>query len=212
MPGLRLVLMLALGAAACGEKEKGPHPEQVRWDGYYGQVGYFFGKEPVRFLAENVGLLPKGRALDLAAGEGRNAVFLAQKGFDVDAVDISPVGLKKAEALAGQRGVRIATIVADLGKWDPGEGRYDVVANFYYLQRDLTPKIKRALKPGGVVIYETFTVDHIGIPGARGPDKREHYLEKGELRKMFEDFEILHSSETRDATRAVASLIARKPR
>ncbi len=92
-----------------------------------------------------------------------------------------------------------------------GSNRYDVVANFYYLQRDLTPKIKRALKPGGVVIYETFTVKQLEIPNAIGPKKRQYLLELGELRKMFEDFEILHSSETNDGRRAVASLIARKP-
>lgn len=210
----RPLLLLALIAAGCREEKAAPppHPEQVRWDGYYGREGYFLGKEPAPFLKENVDLLPKGRALDLAAGEGRNAVFLASHGFDVDAVDISPVGLRKAEALARERGVEIRTIVADLERWDLGVERYDVVANFYYLQRDLTPKIKRALKPGGIVIYETYTMDHLGIRGARGPSSPEHCLELGELRRMFDDFEVLWWSESRDRTRAVASLIARKPR
>jgi SAM-dependent methyltransferase len=183
----------------------------VRWDARYSESGYFMSRKPVLLLVRNVGLLPKGRALDLAAGEGRNAVFLAQYGFEVDAVDISPVGLRKAEALAAERGVAINTIVANLEEYDLGVERYEVVANFYYLQRDLTEKIKRALKPGGVVIYETFTVRHLEIPGARGPSKREYYLEAGELRKMFRDFEILHYAETRDIGKAFASLIARKP-
>lgn len=206
---MRLAVVLAALAAGCREEK--PHPDQARWDAMYSESGYFMGKEPARFLEKNVGLLPKGRALDLAAGEGRNAVFLAQHGFRVDAVDISPVGLKKAEALARERGVEIETIVANLEEYDLGFERYDVVANFYYLQRDLTPKIKRALKPGGVVIYETFTLRHLEIDGARGPGRREYYLEVGELKRMFDDFEILHWSETRDVSKAVASLIARKP-
>jgi SAM-dependent methyltransferase len=207
----RLVFVLALVVAGCGKEEAEPHPDQVAWDAMYSESGYFMGKKPVRLLVKNVGLLPKGRALDLAAGEGRNAVFLAQHGFEVDAVDISPVGLRKAEALAAERGVEIETIVANLEEYDLGVERYEVVANFYYLQRDLTPKIKRALKPGGIVIYETFTVRHLEIRGARGPSKREHYLELGELRKMFEDFEILHWSEVRDVGKGIASLIARRP-
>ena len=206
-----LVVVLAVVVAGCREEKAEPHPDQVLWDAMYSESGYFMGKEPVRLLVKNVGLLPKGRALDLAAGEGRNAVFLAQHGFEVDAVDISPVGLRKAEALAAQRGVAIETIVANLEEYDLGVERYEVVADFYYLQRDLTPKIKRALKPGGIVIYESFTVRHLEIPGARGPSKREHYLEVGELRKMFEDFEILHCSETRGVRKCIASLIARKP-
>lgn len=207
----RLVVVLALVVAGCGKKKAEPHPDQVRWDARYRESGYFMGKKPVPLLVKNVGLLPKGRALDLAAGEGRNAVFLAQQGFEVDAVDISPVGLRKAEAFAAERGVEIETIVANLEEYDLGVERYDVVANFYYLQRDLTAKIKRALKPGGIVIYETFTVKHLEIPGARGPTKREHCLEVGELKRMFEDFEILHWSEVRDVGKATASLIARKP-
>ena len=207
----RLIVALAVMLAGCGKEKAEPHPEQLRWDSMYSESGYFMGRKPVPLLVRNLGLLPKGRALDLAAGEGRHAVFLAQQGFQVDAVDISPVGLRKAEAFAKERGVEINTIVANLEEWDLGVERYEVVANFYYLQRDLTEKIKRALKPGGIVIYETYTVKHLEIPGAGGPSERKYCLEMGELRKMFEDFEILHWSETRDAHRAIASLVARKP-
>ena len=201
-----LALLLLLG---CGGESV--HPDQMRWDERYKPDRYVLGKQPATFLRENLDQLPKGRALDIAAGEGRNAVFLAAHGFEVDAVDISPVGLRKANALAEERGVEIRTIQANLEEWDLGSERYDVIANFYYLQRDLTPKIKRALKPGGVVIYETYTVEHLELETARGPKKRAYFLEMGELRRMFEDWEILHYAETRTSRKAVASLIARKP-
>jgi len=197
-------------ASGCATPPRAPNPAQTRWDARFSAPGYVYGKEPVELLRKNVALLPNGKALDLAAGEGRNAVFLAKNGFEVDAVDLSPVGLRKAEALAAEREVRINTIVADLEDYDLGTSRYDVVTNLYYLQRSLIPRIKRALKPGGVVVFEMYTVDNLTIPGSHGPKDRALLLEPGELRRMFDDFETLHGSETKDDKRAVASLVARK--
>lgn len=211
LAGLIAILYMTLLLAACAAP-KNPSPDQERWDARYKTDDYVYGTEPVDFLKENIGLLPGGRALDLATGEGRNAVFLAEKGYTVYAVDISPVGLKKARALAAERGVEIRTIAADLESYDLGADLYDVITNFYYLQRNLTPRIKKALKPGGVVIYETYTFENLDVPGAHGPRNKEYLLEPGELRKMFADFEIVHYSETRNKEKAVASLIARKPR
>lgn len=206
-----VLLALGCGAPPPAAPEKAANPAQARWDARFSAPAYVYGKEPVEFLAKHVGLLPKGKALDLAAGEGRNAVFLAQNGFEVDAVDISPVGLKKAEALAAERGVRIRTVVADLEDYDLGTERYDVITNLYYLQRSLIPKIQRSLKPGGVVVFEMFTVDNLGIPGAHGPKDRAWLLEPGELRRLFEGYEVLRWSETKDEKKAAASLLARKP-
>lgn len=210
LSGLVPLLFLAGCGAPEQASEKAPNPAQARWDARFSSVGYVYGKEPVEFLAKNIGLLPRGKALDLAAGEGRNAVFLAQNGFEVDAVDISAVGLRKAEALAAERGVRIRTVAADLEDYDLGTARYDVVTNLYYLQRSLIPRIKRALKPGGMVVFEMFTVDNLAIPGAHGPKDRAWLLEPGELRRLFDDFEVLRWSETRDDKKAAASLLARK--
>lgn len=198
---LRLLLSISILLAACAMENETVHPDRARWDQRYAVEEYAFGVEPTAFLKENIGKLGTGRALDIAAGEGRNAVFLAQHGFTVDAVDISPVGLRKAEALAKKLGVEIKTIEANLEDYELGAARYELVAVFYYLQRDLTPKIKRALKPGGLVVYETHNVDHDSV-------SRKYLLEKGELKKMFEGFEILHYAEEG----AVSSLIARKPR
>jgi SAM-dependent methyltransferase len=201
-----------LAGAGCGAPEKTPNPARARWDARFSAAGYVYGKEPVEFLERHVGLLPRGKALDLAAGEGRNAVFLARNGFEVVAVDISEVGLRKAEALASERGVRIRTVQADLEEYDLGAEAYDVVTNLYYLQRSLIPRIKRALKPGGVVVFEMYTLDNLEIPGAHGPRDRAFLLAPGELRRLFDDFELLRWSETRDEKKAVASLLARKRR
>ena len=182
------------------------HPDQARWDAKYAGDPYTLGTEPVPFLVEHLDALPAGRALVLAAGEGRNAVYLAQQGFTVDGVDISPVGLAKAARLAAERGVQIRTITANLETWDPGTARYDVVTNFYYLQRDLTQRIIRALKPGGVVVYQTFTVEQLELPGAH-VKRRDYLLERGELSRRFASLEVLHYGEVE----GVASLVARKP-
>lgn len=184
----------------------------ANWDEKYNTVTYVLGKQPVAWLERHAHLLPDtGRALDVAAGEGRNAVFLASLGLEVDAVDQSAVGLKKAKALATEQGVSIHTVVANLEGYDPGTACYDVVVNFFYLQRSLIPKIKQALKEGGLILFETYTVEHLELPSTRGPRTRAYLLERGELEALFDDFEILHASESKDAQRAVASLVARKP-
>ena len=88
--------------------------DQKRWNDRFGRKEFAFGKEPNPFLKKHIRLLPKGKALDIASGEGRNAVFLAQHGFEVDAVDISEKGLKKARKLAREKGVKINTFLVDL--------------------------------------------------------------------------------------------------
>ena len=180
------------------------------WDRAYARQDYIFGKKPVEFLRKNIHLLPKGRALDIAMGEGRNAVFLAKKGFLVEGVDISHVGLRKAQMLAAENGVKIRTVNADLSTYKIKKNAYDVIANFYYYQKDLFDKIKAGLRPGGIVIYESYTKEHQKISKTDWLEK--HLLKKGELREAFSDLEILHYSETSDGKKAVASLIARKPK
>ncbi|MCJ7754277.1 MAG: hypothetical protein MUP13_06910, partial [Thermoanaerobaculales bacterium] len=101
-------------------------------------------------------------------------------------------------------------IVADLSVYSVTPQTYDVVAVINYLQRDLIDDLKKTLKPGGIVIYETYTAAQLEIPGAHHM-RREYLLEPGELRVMFDDFEILVYRETADDRQAVASLVARKP-
>jgi 2-polyprenyl-3-methyl-5-hydroxy-6-metoxy-1,4-benzoquinol methylase len=122
--------------------------DQRIWDERFKDKEFTFGKEANPFLKKHIRLLPKGKALDIAAGEGRNAVFLAQHGFDVDAVDISKIGLSKAKRLAKEMGVKIHTYLFDLDDYSIEKERYDLITNFYFLNRRLIPKIKKGLKRG----------------------------------------------------------------
>jgi 2-polyprenyl-3-methyl-5-hydroxy-6-metoxy-1,4-benzoquinol methylase len=187
--------------------------DQKRWDERFRVKNFAFGKEANPFLRRNIGLFPKGKALDIAAGEGRNAVFLAQHGFDVDAVDISERGLKKAKKLAKEMGVKIHTLLVDLDSYQIERERYDLIANFYYLNRRFIPKIKKGLKKGGKVIFETYLLEQRTL-GTGGPKHSKYYLKHNELLKLFEGLRILLYREgifkEGGRKKAVASLIAEK--
>ncbi|MCF6148595.1 MAG: class I SAM-dependent methyltransferase [Candidatus Kuenenia sp.] len=180
------------------------------WDKRYRTEEYIFGKEPVAFLKEHISLLPKGKALDLATGEGRNAVFLAENGFEVDCCDVSEIAIEKAKNLAKQNNVRINAFVADLEVYKLPKNSYDVISCFYYLQRDIIPQIKDALKTGGMIIYETFTIENLER-GFGGPKNRDYLLRPNELLECFREFKIIYYRElVVDNKKAIASLIAEK--
>ena len=187
--------------------------DQRRWDRRYRRRGFALGEEPNPFLRKHIHLLPKGRALDLATGEGRNAVFLARHGFDVDAVDISEVGLKKAKRLARALGAQIHTIQADLDGYPIEKEGYDLICDFYFLDRRLIPKLKKGLKKGGRIICETYLIDHRDL-AAQGPKQARYFLKHNELLRQFNDFRVLCYREGlfREGGRkkAIASLIAEK--
>lgn len=156
-----------------------------QWDARFSRGMYLYGKEPVVFLTEQIGRLPRGRALVLAAGEGRNAVYLAGQGFEVTAVDVSSKGLEKCKALADERGVKVSTVVADLNDYDLGTEQYDVITMFYYHQPDLFPKIVEALAPGGMFVLQHFSVDQPKT-NRFGPREPEFLVAPNELVKRFE--------------------------
>ena len=187
--------------------------DQKRWDKRFGMKEFVLGKEPNLFLKKHIRLFQKGKALDIAAGEGRNAVFMAEHGFEVDAVDISEKGLKKAQSLAREKGVRINTFVVDLDQYQIEKERYDLIANFYFLKRRLIPRIKKGLKKGGKVIFETYLLEHRTL-GTEGPKQAKYFLKPNELLRLFKNFRILFYREEifREGGRrkAVASLIAEK--
>ncbi len=187
--------------------------DRQRWDKRFGRTEFALGKKPNSFLKKQIRLLPKGKALDIATGEGRNAVFLAQHGFVVDAVDISEKGLRKARQLAREKGVRINTFAADLDQFQIEKERYDLIADFYFLKRRLIPRIKKGLKKGGRVIFETYILDHRKLRTG-GPKQAKYFLKQNELIKLFENFKIVFYREGifREGGRrkAVASLIAEK--
>jgi len=187
--------------------------DQKRWDERFGKKEFALGKEPNPFLKKHIRLLPKGKALDIATGEGRNAVFLAQNGFEVDAVDISEKGLKKAQKFAREKGVNINTFLVDLDQYPIGKERYDLIADFYFLRRRLIPRIKKGLKKGGKVIFETYLLEHRKL-GTGGPKQAKYFLKPNELLRLFKDSRILFYREgifrEGGKRKAVASLIAEK--
>ncbi len=187
--------------------------DQTRWDERFKEEEYAFGKKANPFLKRHIVTLRKGKALDLAAGEGRNAVFLARHGFDVEAIDISELGLRKAQRLAKKMGVKVHTLLADLDTYQIQKGQYDLISNFYFLNRNLVPKIKRGLKKGGMVIFETYLLEHRKLRTG-GPKDPRYFLRPNELLQLFKEFRILIYREgifeEGGKRKAIASLIAQK--
>lgn len=140
---------------------------RTKWDERYGDAEYAFGTEPNDFLRDETGRIPSGGdVLCLADGEGRNGVYLAEQGYTVCSVDLSEVGLEKANRLAVQRGVSIETVVADLAEYAVGEARWDgIVSIFCHLpsavRASLHERVVAGLKPGGVFILEAYTPDQL---------------------------------------------------
>jgi tellurite methyltransferase len=167
--------------------------ESESWDERYAS-GKYSSAEPHKLLREVVSKLKPGKALDLASGTGRNSIFLAENGWEVTAVDNSAVGLEIARNRAEQKSLNINFIVADLEKseWAIEPVAYDLICDFYYLQRDLFAKMKNGVRPGGIIIST------IHIHGD-GEEHGRFDLREGELRGFFSDMEILHYHETQTA-------------
>ena len=132
------------------------------WNERFAAEHYIYGTEPNDFLRHHYNAIAPGKVLCLAEGEGRNAVFLAQQGYQVTAVDSSDVGLEKAQKLAADRGVTISTIHADLADFELGREQWDgIVSIFGHLPSKLRGKVYRqvvkALKPGGVLLLEGYS-------------------------------------------------------
>jgi tellurite methyltransferase len=165
--------------------------------------------EPAQFLVANVGLLPRGRVLDVAMGNGWNAIFLARAGFEVEGVDMSPEAVNTALESAQEAGVTIRAQVTDLeSDFQIEKGAYDVIICFNYLQRSLIPQIKEGLRLGGMVVYETFIVDQAQFGKPHNPD---YLLKHNELLDMFREFRCLRYREgIIEGRKAVASIIAQK--
>lgn len=162
----------------------------------------------VEWLAHAARAAARGRALDVAMGRGRHAIGLARAGFRTFGVDIRYDAVHDAVTAAAAEGLQIAGWCADLTRTALPSARFDVIVVARYLQRDLFGAIRDALVPGGLVIYETFTVAQRAL--GKRPTSPDHLLEHGELRQRFSGFEILVDEETREAD-ALARLAARKP-
>ncbi len=187
--------------------------DRKRWDEKYREREPKLNRGSSTILKKYVRLLPKGTALDIAAGEGRNASFLAEHGFHVEAVDISKVALSRAMKLAQTRGVKIKIIAADLDTYVIPKEVFDLIIDFYFLDRRLIPRIKRGVKKGGMVVFETYLVEQ-KTRGLGGPANPKYLLKPNELLHLFRDFRIIFYREgvfrEGGSRKAIASLIAQK--
>jgi SAM-dependent methyltransferase len=190
-----------------------PNPEARRWDERYAVEGKdWLERNPRPLLQDFSHLLPpEGLALDAAAGVANNGLFLARRGLRVIALDISLVGLRLAVRRARAEGVPLNAAVWDLSSpWLP-PARFDVILNFRFLARAAFPCYRRALKPGGLLFFETFLKIGDSLPHP------EYYLDPGELREAFAGFELIHYLESKvpenehHPERGTARLVARKP-
>lgn len=149
------------------------------WDERYSDSEYIFGVEPNDFLRDEFKRIPAGaRVLCLAEGEGRNAVFLAQNGYQVTGIDSSKVGLDKAQQLANDKGVTITTQVVDLADYEFGEQQWDAIVVMWVhlptaLRQHIHDQIASALKRGGVLILEAYTQQQLTMDAVGGPPASE---------------------------------------
>jgi SAM-dependent methyltransferase len=170
------------------------------WDERFAEPGFAYGTEANVFLRERVADFPPGRVLSLAEGEGRNAVYLAERGFAVTAVDASRVGLEKAARLARERGVAFETVVADLAEYAfPTATFTGVIAVFCHLPPALRRTVHRraaeALLPGGVFLIEAYRPEQLAL-GTGGPKTRELLFTREDLLEDLSGLELLHVEET----------------
>lgn len=194
------------------------------WDERYQVDEYVYGTSANDFLRSRVDHLPIGRILSLAEGEGRNAVFLAEQGFAVTAVDMSSVGLEKAQRLAAQRGVTIDTVVADLADFRLEPGIWDgIVSIFAHLptraRQHLHREVVSGLRSGGLFLLEAYRPEQLNC-ATGGPPTAELMMDLDGLRAELAGLEFEYAAETvRDIDEgrlhrgrgAVVQVLARKP-
>lgn len=195
------------------------------WDRRYSKSEYLYGKEPNDFVVQATPLIPPGPVLCLAAGEGRNAVYLAQQGYSVTAVDMSAVGLNKAQRLAAAAGVQITTEVADLADFKISTGYWSgIISIFAHL-----PPITRArlhqhcvagLAPGGLLVLEAFTPAQLMFKTG-GPSMASLMMDLATLQQELQGLEFKYGVETErelaegslhQGLAAVVQVIGIKPR
>lgn len=186
--------------------------ERESWNRRY-REGSHASRDPDPFLSQAYEdyvqpLFPKpGTALDVAGGLGRHAIWLARRGWQVTGTDISEVALANARDNAGPVADRIEFVHADMKKFKAGRQRYDLVLVFFYLERKIFRELMRALRPRGLLVYKTYTLEQRKFKG--GPSHPLHLLRKNELLQAFSGLRVLYYAETvRD--RGVAEFVGKK--
>ena len=180
--------------------------DRLKWNEKYLKKPY--SNHPAAVVKKYHTLALQGKALDIAAGNGRNALFLAENGFTVDAVDISEVALARLP----NRHPQVFPICMDLDDFVIPSRRYNLIVNIRFLSRRLYPFIKEGLAPGGVLIFETYIEGPRGA--AHGPSCHDYLLRENELLQVFRSLQIIFYQEKKQGRhgekRNTATLVARK--
>lgn len=185
--------------------------DRVKWNRRFESEDFFLGVRPSPFLLREIDriklLVPGYSALDIACGEGRNSLFLAQHCFDVTGLDISDVGLAKGVASAKAAGVKIDFRQVDLNGYRIAE-KYDLILNFNFLLRGLIPSEVDALNPGGLLLFDTI----LESPQLLASHNPSYFLKKGELTEIFESCsgDILFSEESETGDMPTARILFRR--
>ena len=167
--------------------------------------------EPEDFIVRFLRRIPPGaEILDLGCGSGRHSVFLARAGCRVLALDRSLERLESLRGLAVDEGLDIRTVESEVESMSLLPDRFDGIVNTLFLYRPLFPEFVRALCPGGVLFFRTFTTDHADVLGKDRPGRR-FLLAPGELREAFPGLRVDYYDESIGGGRAMATLVASKP-
>tara|TARA_B110000444_G_scaffold241052_1_gene257041 strand:+ start:2122 stop:2757 length:636 start_codon:yes stop_codon:yes gene_type:complete len=165
--------------------------KKSRWDKRYQHIN---GKiTAAKVLSENLHLLPKcGDSLDLACGRGGNALMLAKAGLRSQAWDISETALHILREAADKQRLKIITHQQDIEKTPPEKGSFDVIVVSYFLNREICTDLVKALRPNGLLFYQTFCREKMS---ENGPNKSEFLLERNELLSLFDNLKVLYYRE-----------------
>lgn len=197
----------------------------ARWNQRFAGEDYVFGEAPNAYLAQQAGRLRPGNALALADGEGRNSVWLARQGLQVDAFDFSPPAVAKAQKLAARAGVVVNFSCSDWAGFDWKPDHYDNVAGIFFQFADpaeralLFEKINQTLKPGGILVLQGYSREQMRF-NSGGPGKLEHLYNEALLRDAFAGYDMLelvsYEADIQEGSghqglSALIGMVARKP-
>ena len=174
-------------------------PSANLWDQRYTQDNYAYGRQPNEFLLNQIDHLPKGAVLSLAEGQGRNAVYLAQQGFSVTAVDASSVAMRQTQEFAQLSDVSVTTITSDLAAFPIEANRWDAILSIYChlpspLRKTIHRQVVQGLRPGGVFLLEAFTPQQLNYQTG-GPKNVDLLTSLSELKEELQGLDFIIGQE-----------------
>lgn len=185
-------------------------PAEV-WNARYAGDAYLFGKEPVTVLKSHLSQLKKGKAIEIATGEGRNAVYLAQNGFEVEGVDCSSVAIEKAKKLATEKSSAVEFKTQNLDFFLMPLMRYDTIVMSYFKPNSrFFSEVRRGLVMGGTFVLEAYTVDHLRHSPPNPLIDFEDCYKPNEVIAHLREFNILYYNEMPQGSSHTVQVIARK--